>query len=608
MDDDLLYITSHYKQNIPFMYGMCFVLFITVPKLASIWVPSGLYPDRARIMHCLAQQHEAIPTKHSLERSSRSATFEMSRNHLDRFDCCVCFWYHLRRGDCGASHWRSRPAAVATPPRSSSWCGTNQKTTGASGLGGGGRATNGNIDSSEQSNEMVYWQDIPSDHAFQSPFFVQRPANDEEDTTNDDVAAHARRHPYYLTFVMDEGGYNNIRMAYETVLAMSHAMGRTLVLPPNQEMYLLNDGGGRQEEQQQQQRKDFGFQDFFPIERIAAQIQGMSIISTEEFLVREALNGTLRDRQSGQVSFPPHNRTNWDGDSHAIIKELQPWLETVSYQPDWSPDQCVAAFPAEPGNSLLEQKFNAILNLGGFRTPESYVANPTAVYGSTIDRLGEVLNGRTHLCVYNNQTNERLWHLHGKQQLGTRLLTHFYAFLFFEDWQQDLWTKRFIRDQLHYRDEIQCAAARIVAAIRSSSNSNNSSTRGGSSGGGPYDAFHVRRGEFQYQRTRVTAQELYEMAKEQIPENATVYIATDERDRRFFDDLAMHYHLLFLDDFHHLLTDVNTNLYGLIDQLVASRSRTFFGCWFSTYVLSQGDQMAFISTVIILSTQLYVLH
>jgi GDP-fucose protein O-fucosyltransferase len=462
--------------------------------------------------------------------------------------------------------------------------------------------------SSEQSNEMVYWQDIPSDHAFQSPFFVQRPANDEEDTTKDDVAAHARRHPYYLTFVMDEGGYNNIRMAYETVLAMSHAMGRTLVLPPNQEMYLLNDGGGRQEEQQQQQRKDFGFQDFFPIERIAAQIQGMSIISTEEFLVREALNGTLRDRQSGQVSFPPHNRTNWDGDSHAIIKELQPWLETVSYQPDWSPDQCVAAFPAEPGNSLLEQKFNAILNLGGFRTPESYVANPTAVYGSTIDRLGEVLNGRTHLCVYNNQTNERLWHLHGKQQLGTRLLTHFYAFLFFEDWQQDLWTKRFIRDQLHYRDEIQCAAARIVAAIRSSSNSNNSSTRGGSSGGGPYDAFHVRRGEFQYQRTRVTAQELYEMAKEQIPENATVYIATDERDRRFFDDLAMHYHLLFLDDFHHLLTDVNTNLYGLIDQLVASRSRTFFGCWFSTYVLSQGDQMAFISTVIILSTQLYVLH
>jgi GDP-fucose protein O-fucosyltransferase len=440
--------------------------------------------------------------------------------------------------------------------------------------------------SSEQSNEMVYWQDIPSDHAFQSPFFVQqqnRPANDEEEDTKDDAAAAHGRRQSYLTFVMDEGGYNNIRMAYETVLALSHAMGRTLVLPPNQEMYLLNDGGGRpgqggqqQQQQQQQQRKDFGFQDFFPIERIAAQIQGMSIISTEEFLVREAMNGTLRDRQSGQVSFPPHNRTNWDGDSKAIIKELQPWLETVSYQPDWSPDVCLAAFPAEPGNSLLEQKFSAILNLGGFRTPESYVANPTAVYGNTIDRLGEVLNGRTHLCVY-NETNERLLHLHGKQELGTRLLTHFYAFLFFEDWQQDLWTKRFIRDQLHYRDEIQCAAARIVAAIRS----NNSSTRGG-----PYDAFHVRRGEFQYQRTRVTAQELYEMVKEQIPANATVYIATDERDRRFFDDLAVHYHLLFLDDFHHLLTDVNTNLYGLIDQLVASRSRTFFGCWFSTYVPS----------------------
>jgi len=28
---------------------------------------------------------------------------------------------------------------------------------------------------------------------------------------------------------------------------------------------------------------------------------------------------------------------------------------------------------------------------------------------------------------------------------------------------------------------------------------------------------------------------------------------------------------------------VNTNYYGMIDQLVASRGRVFFGCWFSTF-------------------------
>ena len=47
-----------------------------------------------------------------------------------------------------------------------------------------------------------------------------------------------------------------------------------------------------------------------------------------------------------------------------------------------------------------------------------------------------------------------------------RLLTHFYAFLFFEDYDHDLWAKRFVRDHLRYVDEIQCAAARIASALK----------------------------------------------------------------------------------------------------------------------------------------------
>ena len=36
--------------------------------------------------------------------------------------------------------------------------------------------------------------------------------------------------PYYL----DEGGWNNIRMSMETAVTMALAMGRTLVMPPEQ--------------------------------------------------------------------------------------------------------------------------------------------------------------------------------------------------------------------------------------------------------------------------------------------------------------------------------------------------------------------------------------
>lgn len=61
-----------------------------------------------------------------------------------------------------------------------------------------------------------------------------------------------------------------------------------------------------------------------------------------------------------------------------------------------------------------------------------------------------------------------------------------------------------------------------------------------------------------------------------------LYIATDERDKKFFDPFREHYEIVFLDDFKHLLPGINTNFYGMLDQLVASKGRVFFGTFFST--------------------------
>lgn len=57
-------------------------------------------------------------------------------------------------------------------------------------------------------SEMVYWRDIPSDSSYVSPFKRKNGP------------------PQYLTFEPDQGGWNNIRMSMETVLAMAFAMGR----------------------------------------------------------------------------------------------------------------------------------------------------------------------------------------------------------------------------------------------------------------------------------------------------------------------------------------------------------------------------------------------
>lgn len=100
---------------------------------------------------------------------------------------------------------------------------------------------------------------------------------------------------------------------------------------------------------------------------------------------------------------------------------------------------------------------------------------------------------------------------------------------------------------------------------------------------GIFDSFHVRRGDFQYKSTRVGADELLRSCRNEIPKGTTVYVATDERNKDYFKPLAEHYNLLYLDDFADLLNDVNQNNFGMLDQLIASKGRVFFGTYYSTF-------------------------
>ena len=417
--------------------------------------------------------------------------------------------------------------------------------------------------------EMVYWQDIQKDDAFVSPFWSE---SDEK----------------FLSFEPDGGGFNNIRMGMETVLTMSIAMGRTLVLPPEQRMYLLNKGssGGS--------KRAFSFQDFFPMREMARHVKGLKIITMKEFLERQGLQGKLASVRTGKVLLPPQNQTDYDGDNSGIDDRLNPYLREVGHGPaNWNPQECMAAFPAKRGDdATLTNIFNDIIHQeGGFPAFEQYVGHPTSVRASVADRWKENAAARQKLCLYDQLLqSKKVLHFSGKKNdAGGRLLVHSYAFLFFEDWRVDLWMKRFVRDHVRYSNEIQCAAARIVQAIRQyvvekqAKEGRNERVKP-TPENAPYDAFHVRRGDFQYRRVKVEATEMYDVCKEEIPDGTVLYMATDEvRNKSFFAPLARHYDMLYLDNFTHLIKGMNPNLYGMLDQLVASRSRTFFGCWFSTF-------------------------
>jgi len=141
--------------------------------------------------------------------------------------------------------------------------------------------------------EMVYWYDIPADAVFTSPYGED---DDKEETE--------KKKEQYLLFELLDGGWSNQRMSMETVFSLAHAMGRTLVLPPNSWFYIMSDPGGRMK------KNRFGYRDFFQLESLAGEA-GIRIISMKEYLQRTALTGQLKHVETGEVLYPPQNITNW---------------------------------------------------------------------------------------------------------------------------------------------------------------------------------------------------------------------------------------------------------------------------------------------------------
>jgi hypothetical protein len=102
-----------------------------------------------------------------------------------------------------------------------------------------------------------------------------------------------------------------------------------------------------------------------------------------------------------------------------------------------------------------------------------------------------------------------------------------------------------------------------------------------------WSTLHVRRGDLQYKAVKIPAEEWYQNLKEVWLEDELLFIATDERDKSFFDPLKEHHELRFLDDYWDMakLGDLDSYFLGMIDTIVASHGRTFSGtCKFGRYL------------------------
>ena len=299
---------------------------------------------------------------------------------------------------------------------------------------------------------------------------------------------------------------------------LAHSTGRTLVLPPKK---VLNHEKG-----------SHSFDDFFDLDAINTFQEGVAIITMDEFLTKEAghvcrHNGTTND--CGKV----HHEDYWYRDNPTDLYTL---LESVGHVPQWNSDP-----------------------------PSCALAVPGSKHGG---KKGHPAND-VPLCTYNSTA--KLLHL------SNRILSPHYSFVVFEDEQQDLFAKRLVRNFLHYNDDIVCAAARVVEAIRSFSSADGVST--------DFYSMHIRRGDFsiQYPEGSVPAADLVEQSSTVIPDKALVYIATDEQDKSYFQPFQERYTVVFLDNFLSHIEGIDEVYFGMIEQLVSAKGKVFFGTWPSTF-------------------------
>ena len=301
-------------------------------------------------------------------------------------------------------------------------------------------------DGKQIESEVIYWRIVPGDDTYESPI----------------TPHHANHHDRYLTFAYDDGGWNNVRMGVECIIVAAHAMGRTLVVPPQQHLYLLNSH--HKDKEDKKPHGEMGFTDFFDMNLLRKQ-QGFHLLEMPDFLAKEGVTGGLHGMH------PPQNSTDVHG------QKLWKYLDKASdNSPEWQGS--ILAFPEKPSD------FDKDLH--------------TVMTGPNKERFKTFVDGRR--IVYYDSKLQKLHHIHVPGDNNHRILQHHYSFVFFASREMQSFYRRFVRDYMRYKDVIQCSGADMVERVRHMSRSMGLN--------GTYYALHVRRGDFQFKEVKISAHDI----------------------------------------------------------------------------------------------------
>eukprot|EP00804_Cyclotella_cryptica_P030282 CCRYP_019226-RC/>CCRYP_019226-RC protein AED:0.25 eAED:0.25 QI:120/1/1/1/0.76/0.66/18/2265/1695 len=392
-------------------------------------------------------------------------------------------------------------------------------------------AKRGTIECDVNVNALAYWNEPQGkrDEEFVSPFKVSQSPGKTK----------------YLTFEPDGGGWNNIRMSMENIFVIAAATGRTLVLPPPQNLYLLDN--------------NLMYDDFFPIftEHFQKRIK---VIEMEEFLTKELDEGGYLNAENATT------KQNMLKVSKSCISQRTA-DNSCFFITDVLREKAYVAQIKDSKNCLIFDE-------------GAYLRNQSPLTPSIREFCGK---DRSPLYYRDDMAKPDILHFHTSSNDDYRILNHFYAVVHFTDPAIDNYMKRFVRDFIHYRDNLYCAAGKIIQLLQEEGKQ-----RGfvvDEEGAGGYSALHVRRGDLQYKEVLIPAEEWYETTKKLWQPKEILYISTDEQDKSFFDPLAKHHDLRYLEDYTEKagLSKLDKHFMGMVESILASRGRLFVGTWHSTF-------------------------
>jgi len=347
----------------------------------------------------------------------------------------------------------------------------------------------------------------------------------------------------YITFEYDIGGWNNIRMALEIVFIFAYITGRTVVLPPAMHLYLLDKDA-----------KQHSLMDFYDEKLFTNNI--IRIISLQEYL--EELPATIPKPSSIVLERlkeePMFNSLGRD------LPTIFRWMRAVG------------SFGKFNENTFFTFMDERVSNpLGGCRKQWWNAKDKWSKRFLPYRKVLEIGNNNMFI-IGGPMMDDPVWHFKGDGE--ERLIAHYTSKLYIECDKMNLYVRRFVRDSLRYHDSIFKIAWKMIATLN----------KLGDGGDGVWYSAHIRRGDFQFEDTRLSCKELLKVLKEDggIPLGARIYIATDESDKSFFKEMKEYYTIYFWEDIIDMGV-VNDNWIGMIEQIIASHGEIFYGTYLSTF-------------------------